>query len=128
MKSVIELPVFIIGLLGIVVALWQSLAFLGARDPRTGIPDMAGSLAISNLDQGETALRVGRSLLATDTSDQCKLVFHKFGNRYYLAQIWTPGYKAWEVVKSKEERSLEREMRTVKNFKPEPVVLAARIE
>jgi len=40
MKSVIELPVFIIGLLGIVVALWQSLAFLGARDPRTGIPDM----------------------------------------------------------------------------------------
>jgi len=90
--------------------------------------DMAGSLAISNLDQGETALRVGRSLLATDTSDQCKLVFHKFGNRYYLAQIWTPGYKAWEVVKSKEERSLEREMRTVKNFKQEPVVLAARIQ
>jgi len=40
MKSVIELPVLIIGLLGIVLAIWQSLTFLGARDPQTGIPDM----------------------------------------------------------------------------------------
>jgi len=90
--------------------------------------DMAGPLAISNLDQGELVLRAGRPVLATDTSDQCKLVFHRFGNRYYLAQIWIPGYKAWEVVKSKEERSLERELRAVKNFKPAPVILAARIE
>ena len=43
MKTVNELPIFVLGLLGIVVALWQSIAFLGARDPRTGIPDlMAG--------------------------------------------------------------------------------------
>jgi len=43
MKSVIELPILGIGLLGIVVALWQSISFLGARDPQTGIPDlMAG--------------------------------------------------------------------------------------
>jgi hypothetical protein len=43
MKSVNELPILIIGLLGIGVALWQAIAFLGARDPRTGIPDiMAG--------------------------------------------------------------------------------------
>jgi hypothetical protein len=90
--------------------------------------DMGGPLAIRNVDQGELALRAGRPVLATDTSDQCKLVFHKHGNRYYLAQIWIPGYKAWEVMKSKEERSLERELRAVKNFKPAPVVLAARIQ
>ncbi len=43
MKSLNELPIFVLGLLGILVALWQSVAFLGARDPGTGIPDlMAG--------------------------------------------------------------------------------------
>ena len=43
MKSVIELPITVIGLLGIAVATWQAIAFLGARDPQTGIPDlMAG--------------------------------------------------------------------------------------
>ena len=43
MKSVTELPIFVIGLLGIALAIWKSIAFLGARDPATGVPDlMAG--------------------------------------------------------------------------------------
>lgn len=88
----------------------------------------AGPLSIGNRDQGELALRVGRRVPGTNDSDQCKLVFHKYGNHYYLAQIWIPGRQAWEVMKSKEERSLERELRSVKNFKPAPVILAARME
>jgi len=44
MKSVIEMPIWAIGLLGIAAAIWQSMAFLGARDPRTGIPDMMAGL------------------------------------------------------------------------------------
>jgi hypothetical protein len=90
--------------------------------------DMAGPLSIRNRDQGELALRVGRRVLGTDDSDQCKLIFHKYGNHYYLAQVWIPDRQAWEVMKSKEERSLEREMRSVKNFKLATVTLAARIE
>jgi hypothetical protein len=84
-----------------------------------------GPLAIRNFDQGELAMRNGRPLLASDNPNQCKLVFRRYGSRYYLAQIWIPGYKAWEVMKSKEERSLEREMRVVKNFKASQVVAAA---
>ena len=43
MKNVNDLPIFVLGLLGIAVALWQSIAFLGAHDPQTGVPDlMAG--------------------------------------------------------------------------------------
>ena len=44
MKSLTELPIFVIGLLGIAVAIWKSIAFLGARDPQTGIPDMMHGL------------------------------------------------------------------------------------
>lgn len=40
MKSLTELPIFVIGLLGIAVAIWKSIEFLKARDPATGVPDM----------------------------------------------------------------------------------------
>jgi hypothetical protein len=84
-----------------------------------------GSLSITNIGEGKQALRNGRKLLGSERADQGKLVFHKYGNRYFLAQVCVPGYQAWEVMKSKEERSLEREMRLVKNFKPERVTVSA---
>lgn len=87
-----------------------------------------GPLAITNTTQGKLALRNGRRMLGSEPTDQAKLVFHKYGNRYFLAQIWIPGYEAWEVLKSKEEKSLERDMRLVKNFKPTSVVVAAAVE
>ena len=44
MKSLTELPIFVIGLLGVALAIWKSLEFLKARDPATGVPDlMAGA-------------------------------------------------------------------------------------
>jgi hypothetical protein len=87
-----------------------------------------GSLTITNIAQGKLALRTGRRVAGAEQAKQAKLVFHKYGNRYFLAQIFTPGYEAWEVTKSKEERSLERDMRLVKNFKPASVVVAATVE
>lgn len=90
-------------------------------------PSGQGALSITNHSQGEVALRNGRRMAGAGRSQQGKLVFHKYGNRYFLTQICTPGYEAWEVMKSKEERSLERDMRLVKNFKPERVIVAATI-
>ena len=87
-----------------------------------------GSLSITNLAEGKLALRAGRTLLGAGRTNQCKLVFHQYGNRYYLAEIWIAGYQPWEVMKSKEERSRERDMRLVKNFQPERVVVAATIQ
>lgn len=87
-----------------------------------------GSLSITNPAQGKLALRIGRRVPGAEQTKQAKLVFHKYGNRYFLAQICIPGYEAWQVMKSKEERSLERDMRLVKNFKPESIVVAAALE
>jgi hypothetical protein len=38
------MPIWIIGLFGFVVAVWKSMAFLGSKDPHTGIPDMMAGL------------------------------------------------------------------------------------
>jgi hypothetical protein len=96
-----------------------------ARGPSDAIHS---SLVVTNVAEGKLAVRAGRRLLGTQRTNQCKLVFHKYGNRYFLAQIWIPGYQPWEIMKSKEERSLERGMRLVKNFKPESVVVAATLD
>jgi len=44
MKRMIDLPIWLIGLLGLVVAVWQSMAFLGSKDPHSGIPDIMAGL------------------------------------------------------------------------------------
>ena len=88
----------------------------------------AGPILIQNQSQSDLALRVGRRILGAETTNQCKLVFNKYGNRYFLAQIWIPGYQPWKITKSKAERSLEREMRLGKNFKPSQVIVAATTE
>ena len=87
-----------------------------------------GALTITNSAKGEVALRAGRRLLGADRTNQCKLVFHKYGDRYFLAQIWIPGYQAWEIFKSKEERTLERNMSLAKNSKPSQVIVSATTE
>ena len=89
---------------------------------------LQGAITITNVAQGELAVRTGRRVLGAAQTQEAKLVFHKYGNRYFLAEIWTPGYEAWKVMKSKEERSLERDTRLVKNFKPERIVVAAATE
>ena len=94
-----------------------------------GVSDaVQGALAIRNNAQGELALRAGRRLLGAQRTHECKLVFHKYGDRYFLAQIWLPGFQTWEVAKSKEERSLERDMQLAKNFKPSEVIVSATTE
>ena len=87
-----------------------------------------GPLAITNLTKSKQAVRNGRKVLGAYPTGQAKMVFHKYGNRYFLAEVWIPGYHAWEIMKSKEERSLERDMRLVKNFKPERVIVAGSLD
>ena len=87
-----------------------------------------GPMSISNVDIGQSAFRFARSLTASDISDQAKLVFHKYGDRYYLAEVWVPGYKAWQLLESNSERAIRREMRLAKNTRPEAVVVLADMQ
>ena len=85
----------------------------------------AGPMEISNLKNGQMALRLGQRMSGTDASEIGKLVFRKYGNRYYLAQVWIPGYKAMEINKSSSERAVENELRVAKNLKPQVVTVFA---
>jgi hypothetical protein len=88
----------------------------------------AGPMEINNLNDHQVTLRMGRRMSGTDPSEVGKLVFHRYGNKHYLAEVWIPGYKAIEVVKSKGERALERELRLGKSERRMIVTVFATID
>jgi len=85
----------------------------------------SGPLSIRNYDKGQHVFRIAQKAQGADSSEDAKLVFHRYGDRYFLAEVWIPGYNAWTVVKSKSEKTLIREMRISKNLKQEVVTLFA---
>ena len=74
-----------------------------------------GALAISNLDQRQHAIRIAHQVASSNQNGRAKLVFRKYGNRYFLTQVWVPGYDGMEFQKSKSERAIERE--TMQEFR-----------
>ena len=56
-------------------------------------------------------------------SDGSKLVFHRYGNRYFLAEIWTRGSDSgWQIPQT----SLERELATQRTVPRTQVLVALR--
>lgn len=43
------------------------------------------------------------------TSEQAKLVFHRYGDRYFLAEVWD-GANGRALLKSRQEQAAEREL------------------
>jgi len=88
----------------------------------------SGALAVSNADKAQHAIRIAHALTTAPQNERGKLVFHKYGNRLYLAQVWIPGYDALEFNKSKIERALERETMLSKNSAPDLVTILADLQ
>jgi len=88
----------------------------------------AGPVEIRSLGAHQLAIRMGRRMQGTEAAERGKLVFRRYGNKHYLAQVWIPGYKAIEVLKSKSERALENELRLAKNYRPMIVTVFATID
>ena len=87
-----------------------------------------GALAISNLDQRQHAIRIAHQVASSNQNGRAKLVFRKYGNRYFLTQVWVPGYDGMEFQKSKSERAIERETMLSKNSTTELVTIMADLQ
>jgi len=45
---------------------------------------------------------------------QARLVFHRYGNTYFLSQVWMAGSGAGrELLKTRQERAIERELMAI---------------
>ena len=65
-------------------------------------------LRISNMQAKASVARL--TIPLNGKSEHGKLVFHRYGQRYFLAEVWTDGgFQGRQVMKSKQERAIEKE-------------------
>jgi hypothetical protein len=87
----------------------------------------AGDYAITSMTSDGSGLRISstsgkESVIAlTDTSSGSvnkkanpRLVFHRYGDQYFLAAVWGANQDGRELRESKRERNLRKEMRAVR--------------
>jgi len=84
----------------------------------------ASAIAIRNGQTSASALSVVRR--AYQNSSSAKLVFHHVADQYFLAEIWKgAGTNGMVIAPSKQEKSLERELRLATGeSKSEDVLIA----
>jgi hypothetical protein len=68
-------------------------------------------ILVRSADTEQNAIRLTNSIQDARAPRQSMLVFRRYGEKYYLAQIWTEGkQEGRELLKSKSGRALEREL------------------
>jgi len=72
------------------------------------------ALAISNKQSNKTAIRLTLSIEAGRAPEQTKLVFHRYGQRYFLSEVWSAGERTGRMLhKSREERAIESQLAAI---------------
>jgi hypothetical protein len=143
MKKYLWLPLLLMAVIGSAALTTKAQSSLGVRanvpfDFNVGDKTLSagkiaaremapGALAISNVDKAQHAIRIAHGLTSSNQTGRGKLVFRKYGNRYYLTQVWIPGYNGLEFQKSKTQRALESEMLS-KNSATELVTIMADLQ
>jgi hypothetical protein len=69
------------------------------------------TLLISSLDGGSGVYVITRNAQAGERQSESKLVFRRYGDQYFLSQVWTAGDSAGrELPESGRERAVAREL------------------
>lgn len=68
-------------------------------------------LLIQSADGKNSALRLSEATEKARDKSHARLVFHRYGDRYFLAQVWTGSNNTGrQLLKSQDETAVEREL------------------
>jgi hypothetical protein len=71
-------------------------------------------LLIQNAAGKSATLRMTFQIEPRRNRRAARLVFHRYGDRYFLAEVWTGGGEAGRhLLKSRQERAIERELSSI---------------
>lgn len=74
------------------------------------IPNSNG-LLIQSSDGKRSALRLSNGVESSKTQTHARLVFHRYGERYFLAEVWNGSDKTGrELFRTEEERNIASEL------------------
>jgi hypothetical protein len=72
---------------------------------------------IQSRDGKNAAVRLSNTVETSKTQSHARLVFHRYGERYFLAEVWNGSDKTGrELLRSEEERNIQSELAS--NAKP----------
>jgi hypothetical protein len=86
-------------------------------------------LRIRGVETQDSAVRFTSE--ANGKASHAKLVFHRYGERYFLAQVWTSSNDGRELLTSKQEQAIQKDLSRIGSNKPasrayETVEISAR--
>ncbi len=72
------------------------------------------ALLISNQESNDSVIRMTNTIEARILPKQGKLVFHRYGQRYFLSEVWTPGERIGrKLLKCDAERAIESQLAAI---------------
>ena len=66
-------------------------------------------LKITSLDGKSSIVRLSNSVTDSSTKQNARMVFHRYGQEYFLAEVWSGDNSGRQLIKSKKELQLEQE-------------------
>lgn len=75
---------------------------------------ISSTLIIRSDDTKSSAMRLTNSINPSPEKKNARLVFHRYGNQYFLSEVWTGGEgEGRQLIKSRRERAVQRELAQV---------------
>lgn len=74
-----------------------------------GMTITSDAIQVRNEDGNTSAMRLTNTMEARASQQQAKMVFHRYGNQYYLAEVWDGVSNGRQLLSSSTERAIERE-------------------
>jgi hypothetical protein len=85
----------------------------GEYNVRT-VTNAGDTLMIKNADAKDRAIRLTSPTGHRTAKNYARLVFHRYGNRYFLSEVWMSDERVGrELRKSKQERAIQRELAAI---------------
>jgi hypothetical protein len=66
-------------------------------------------ISIADSDAQRSTLRLTNNLVSKGKPPSARLIFHRYGNQNFLAEVWSGEATGKQLKKSSQERALERE-------------------
>jgi len=74
------------------------------------VSDDGRGLKISSLDGESSVMRLSNLAVATGKKLNAKMVFHRYGQQYFLAEVWSGDNYGRQLLKCNRERHLRQEL------------------
>jgi len=76
-----------------------------------GLGAIGQAILISQKDSKSSVIRLTNELQRKTENTQARLVFHRYGQHYFLAEVWSGGDRVGRrLMRSRQERAIEREL------------------